>query len=116
MTEAIDKIPENKESTITITTVQQTVQKPLVAPKGYTWKPHATGLYDVPYDGYAAILHAGERVLTRAQADESRKGESDQAESKQDIYNINIQSTAESPSETAAYIKQAMRTLRFNQA
>lgn len=116
VTEAIDKIPENKESTITITTVQQTVQKPLVAPKGYTWKPHATGLYDVPYDGYAAILHAGERVLTRAQADESRKGESAQAESKQDIYNINIQSTAESPSETAAYIKQAMRTLRFNQA
>ena len=116
VTESINKIPENKESTITITTVQQTVQKPLVAPKGYTWKPHATGLYDVPYDGYAAILHAGERVLTRAQADESRKGESAQAESKQDIYNINIQSTAESPSETAAYIKQAMRTLRFNQA
>lgn len=116
VTESINKIPENKESTITITTVQQTVQKPLVAPKGYTWKPHATGLYDVPYDGYAAILHAGERVLTRAQADEYRKGGSAQAESKQDIYNINIQSTAESPSETAAYIKQAMRTLRFNQA
>lgn len=116
VTEAIDKIPENKESTITITTVQQTVQKPLVAPKGYTWKPHATGLYDVPYDGYAAILHAGERVLTRAQADEYRKGSGGSAESKQDIYNINIQSTAESPSETAAYIKQAMRTLRFNQA
>lgn len=116
VTEAIDKIPENKESTITITTVQQTVQKPLVAPKGYTWKPHATGLYDVPYDGYAAILHAGERVLTRAQADEYRKGGGGSAESKQDIYNINIQSTAESPSETAAYIKQAMRTLRFNQA
>lgn len=116
VTEAIDKIPENKESTITITTVQQTVQKPLVAPKGYTWKPHATGLYDVPYDGYAAILHAGERVLTRAQADEYRKGGVGSAESKQDIYNINIQSTAESPSETAAYIKQAMRTLRFNQA
>lgn len=116
VTESINKIPENKESTITITTVQQTVQKPLVAPKGYTWKPHATGLYDVPYDGYAAILHAGERVLTRAQADESRKGDSGATESKQDIYNINIQSTAESPSETAAYIKQAMRTLRFNQA
>ena len=116
VTESINKIPENKESTITITTVQQTVQKPLVAPKGYTWKPHATGLYDVPYDGYAAILHAGERVLTRAQADEYRKGGSGSVESKQDIYNINIQSTAESPSETAAYIKQAMRTLRFNQA
>lgn len=116
VTESINKIPENKESTITITTVQQTVQKPLVAPKGYTWKPHATGLYDVPYDGYAAILHAGERVLTRAQADEYRKGGVGSAESKQDIYNINIQSTAESPSETAAYIKQAMRTLRFNQA
>lgn len=116
VTEAIDKIPENKESTITITTVQQTVQKPLVAPKGYTWKPHATGLYSVPYDNFPALLHRKETVLTRAQADEYRKGRSGSAESKQDIYNINIQSTAESPSETAAYIKQAMRTLRFNQA
>lgn len=80
-------------------------------PRGF-----ATGLYSVPYDNFPALLHRKETVLTRAQADEYRKGGGGSAESKQDIYNINIQSTAESPSETAAYIKQAMRTLRFNQA
>lgn len=80
-----------------------------INPRGF-----ATGLYSVPYDNFPALLHRKETVLTRAQADEYRKGGS--AEAKQDIYNINIQSTAESPSETAAYIKQAMRTLRFNQA
>lgn len=80
-------------------------------PRGF-----ATGLYSVPYDNFPALLHRNETVLTRAQADEYRKGGSGSSESKQDIYNINIQSTAESPSETAAYIKQAMRMLRFNQA
>lgn len=82
-----------------------------INPRGF-----ATGLYSVPYDNFPALLHRNETVLTRAQADEYRKGGGGNAESKQDIYNINIQSTAESPSETAAYIKQAMRTLRFNQA
>lgn len=82
-----------------------------INPRGF-----ATGLYSVPYDNFPALLHRNETVLTRAQADEYRKGGVKSAESKQDIYNINIQSTAESPSETAAYIKQAMRTLRFNQA
>lgn len=30
---------------------------------------HADGLYRVPYDGYVAELHRGERVLTRGEAD-----------------------------------------------
>lgn len=93
--------------------------EPIGPPKAPTWddaRGFATGLYSVPYDNFPALLHRNETVLTRAQADEYRKGGGGNAESKQDIYNINIQSTAESPSETAAYIKQAMRTLRFNQA
>lgn len=93
--------------------------EPIGPPKAQTWddaRGFATGLYSVPYDNFPALLHRKETVLTRAQADEYRKGGGGSAESKQDIYNINIQSTAESPSETAAYIKQAMRTLRFNQA
>lgn len=93
--------------------------EPIGPPKAPTWddaRGFATGLYSVPYDNFPALLHRNETVLTRAQADEYRKGGGGSAESKQDIYNINIQSTAESPSETAAYIKQAMRTLRFNQA
>lgn len=71
----------------------------------------ATGLYSVPYDNYAALLHKGEQVLTRAQADEYRKGGTAAANNQNFV--INIQSTAESPSETAAYIRQAMRNLRF---
>lgn len=93
--------------------------EPIGPPKAPTWddaRGFATGLYSVPYDNFPALLHRNETVLTRAKADEYRKGGGGNAESKQDIYNINIQSTAESPSETAAYIKQAMRTLRFNQA
>lgn len=93
--------------------------EPIGPPKAPTWddaRGFATGLYSVPYDNFPALLHRKETVLTRAKADEYRKGGGGSAESKQDIYNINIQSTAESPSETAAYIKQAMRTLRFNQA
>lgn len=35
---------------------------------------HATGLYNVPWDGYAAELHAGEMVLTKEQADQYRSG------------------------------------------
>lgn len=36
---------------------------------------HATGLEYVPFDGYRAILHKGERVLTAEQAKEADKGQ-----------------------------------------
>ncbi len=36
---------------------------------GSTKKGHAAGLRRVPYDGYTATLHEGERVLTRVEAD-----------------------------------------------
>jgi len=40
-----------------------------------TWyKPHESGLSYVPYNNYAAFLHEGEMVLTRAQADAYRGG------------------------------------------
>ena len=45
---------------------------------------HATGLDRVPYDGYTAVLHEGERVLTKVEAD------------KQDRYSINIPKLADS--------------------
>ena len=41
---------------------------------GSTWTPHALGLNNVPYDGYKAILHKGERVMTAA---ENRTGGGD---------------------------------------
>lgn len=114
--DAWNNVPKKVKTEYTITGLPST-DNPLIRPlglKGFT--KHATGLYSVPYDNFPALLHRNETVLTRAQADEYRKGRGGNGESKQDIYNINIQSTAESPSETAAYIKQAMRTLRFNQA
>lgn len=36
--------------------------------------PHASGLQSVPYDGYPAILHEGERVLTKTQNAASQGG------------------------------------------
>lgn len=36
---------------------------------------HRTGLREVPFDGYRAILHKGERVLTQPEADRYRRGE-----------------------------------------
>lgn len=36
---------------------------------------HAKGLWNVPYDGYQAILHRGERVLTASQARHESDGE-----------------------------------------
>ena len=36
---------------------------------------HRTGLREVPFDGYRAILHKGERVLTQPEADRYHRGE-----------------------------------------
>ena len=36
--------------------------------------PHASGLNKVPYDGYKAVLHQGEMVLPRMEADRIRQG------------------------------------------
>lgn len=118
--ELVDKwnsVPESKKTTYTIETIETGTSTPTYKQGqgsiGSLIPGHATGLYEVPYDGYAAILHRGERVLTKAQADESRSKKD--SRSQNDNYTINIQSTAESPSETAMYIKQAMRSLRFGQ-
>jgi hypothetical protein len=40
----------------------------------YSIPSHATGLDYVPYDNYVAMLHQGERVQTKAEADADRKG------------------------------------------
>lgn len=36
---------------------------------------HRTGLREVPFDGYRAILHKGERVLTQPEAERYKKGD-----------------------------------------
>ena len=40
-------------------------------------KSHRQGLTYVPYDGYEAILHKGEKVLTREEAARSSSGNGD---------------------------------------
>lgn len=42
----------------------------------FSGNPKASGINDVPYDGYRAELHRGEAVLTRQQAEEYRENRS----------------------------------------
>lgn len=38
----------------------------------FGWRPHAMGLPRVPFDGYPAVLHRGEAVLNRVEAEDWR--------------------------------------------
>ena len=58
------------------------VSKPITATVNFIknatdGKPKAIGMQRVPYDGYHAVLHQGEAVLPRRDADQWRKGKSD---------------------------------------
>lgn len=71
---------------------------------------HAGGLAYVPFDGYIAELHKGERVLTASEAREYNSGASANNTSKITIIQ-NIQSVPQTPVElaaaTSAYFEQA---------
>lgn len=74
--------------------------------------PHATGLNYVPFDGYRAILHRGEAVLTAAEARTWRNGGATPAMAGGGItINQYIQSVPQTPVElasaTEAYFEQA---------
>lgn len=61
---------------------------------------HAGGLRSVPFDGYIAELHQGERVLTREEANAYNRGEKSQ---------INIYQTIQSKPQTAADLMMQAR-------
>lgn len=61
---------------------------------------HAGGLSYVPFDGYIAELHRGERVLTREEANDYNRGEKSQ---------INIYQTIQSKPMTAADLMMQAR-------
>ena len=61
---------------------------------------HAGGLSYVPFDGYIAELHRGERVLTREEANDYNRGEKSQ---------INIYQTIQSKPQTAADLMMQAR-------
>ena len=71
---------------------------------------HAGGLAYVPFDGYIAELHKGERVLTASEASEYNRGENTNNTSGITIIQ-NIQSVPQTPVEfaaaTEAYFEQA---------
>lgn len=72
---------------------------------------HASGLPSVPYDGYIAMLHRGEAVLTRRENDDLRAKRTQ----RQDGVTIvqNIQAVAMRPSELAAQTRHAFDRMRF---
>ncbi len=72
---------------------------------------HAKGLYRVPYDGYVAQLHKGERVLTAKEAAAYNAGTG----AKSGQYNFNFYNPqALSPAEQARQFKKTMNQLLFN--
>lgn len=69
---------------------------------------HAEGLAYVPFDGYIAELHKGERVLTKEENKSYSKGES--SGSGGDVFNF--YNTKPNPYEYARQMKRAKRELR----
>lgn len=69
---------------------------------------HANGLDYVPYNGYVAELHQGERVLTKAENKEYNKGSTGQGGDVFNFYN-----TKPTPYEYAREMKRAKRELNL---
>lgn len=71
---------------------------------------YAKGLDYVPYDGFPAILHKGERVLTAKEANAYNNGQTDAGS-----YQFNFYSPQElSPAEQTRQFKKTMNQLLFN--
>ena len=68
---------------------------------------HANGLDYVPYDGYVAELHKGERVLTRSENESYNSGSS----SSGDTYNF--YNVKDDPYEYARQIRRTKKELQF---
>lgn len=73
-------------------------------------KGYAKGLEYVPYDGFPAILHKGERVLTKAEAGAYNAGANGSKNYEFNFYNPE----ALSPAEQARQFKKTMNELLFN--
>ena len=69
---------------------------------------HASGLDYVPFDGYVARLHQGERVLTKQEAEEYNKGSNSSGGDTFNFYN-----TQPDPYEYARQMKRAKKELLY---
>ena len=73
-----------------------------VGVSGGRGRGHAGGLDYVPYNGYPAVLHRGEAVLTSSEADNWRKGGAGNAAATQRPIVLNIESKTELDGSTVA--------------
>lgn len=66
----LDQLKEMVRGIVDVNTSVQTVAEAIASLQAWTSVngSHASGLYRVPFDGYIAELHAGERVLTASEA------------------------------------------------
>lgn len=71
---------------------------------------HRTGLNEVPFDGYKAILHKGEMVLTQPEADRYRSGEN--SETKTENFIVNIEKVENSNGRTTQDLMKEMEFYR----
>lgn len=79
--------------------------------KGKLDGSHYNGLSYVPFDGYVARLHKGERILT---ANENKEGIQGNSSGSSDVsVTNNFYGKVESPYEVAKASKKAMKDLRF---
>ena len=97
---------QEKQQT-TITKGQKTTSKTTS-----TVRQYANGLDYVPYDGYPAILHEGERVLTRREADDYR---SDRGSSKPADIVINLTTTLDGKAVSKAVTRYQQQDQRARQ-
>lgn len=74
---------------------------------------HRTGLPEVPYDGYRAILHKGEMVLTQPEADRYKK---EKAESKTENFNVYIGTVVNKDNRTTDDLMREMEYYRKSKA
>lgn len=79
---------------------------------GRSFEPRATGLPRVPYDGYRALLHRDEAVLTRAEAARWREG-AGVGGGQTITVNQSIQAVAMSPEDIKAQTVSGLRAMRF---
>lgn len=77
---------------------------------GFGWNgSHANGLDYVPFDGYVAQLHKGERVLTKQENEEYNRGDGN-SNSGGDVYNF--YNTKPDPYEYARQMKRVKKELQ----
>lgn len=70
---------------------------------------HRTGLSEVPFDGYRAILHKGEMVLTQPEADRYKKGETG---NKTENFNVYIGTVVNKDGRTTSDLMREMEYYR----